>query len=70
MNDPKSGSRLIVCIGAIIKLVDRKVRVIQHMAATSFWAPDRKPISAAQFIEHLFGELPAASKLKFARVVT
>ena len=33
-------------------------RTIQHMMATTFWSPDGKPISAAQFVERLFGELP------------
>jgi type I restriction enzyme R subunit len=28
------------------------------MMATTFWSPDGKPISAAQFVERLFGELP------------
>jgi len=28
------------------------------MSATSFWSPDGKPMSAAQFVENLFGELP------------
>jgi type I restriction enzyme R subunit len=41
-----------------IKLADGKERTIQHMASTSFWAPDGRPISAAQFIEGLFGQLP------------
>ena len=41
-----------------IKLADGKERTIQHMTATSFWSPDGRPISAAQFIERLFGDLP------------
>ena len=41
-----------------IKLADGKERTIQHMMATTFWSPDGKPISAAQFVEKLFGELP------------
>jgi type I restriction enzyme R subunit len=45
-----------------IKLADGKERVIQHMMATTFWGPDGKPISAAQFIERLFGELPSLFK--------
>ena len=32
------------------------------MIATSFWNPDGKPISAVQFIERLFGELPGLFK--------
>jgi type I restriction enzyme R subunit len=41
-----------------IKLADGKDRVIQHMMVTSFWHPDGTPISAAQFMELLFGKLP------------
>ena len=42
----------------VVKLADGKGRTIQHMMATSFWSPDGKPISATQFIQRLFGELP------------
>ncbi|MGL4638089.1 MAG: EcoAI/FtnUII family type I restriction enzme subunit R [Beijerinckiaceae bacterium] len=42
-----------------IKLADGKERTIQHMSATTFWSPDGRPISAAQFVEKLFGDLPA-----------
>ncbi len=45
-----------------IKLADGKERTIQHMVATTFWSADGKPMSAAQFIERLFGELPALFK--------
>ncbi len=41
-----------------IRLGDGKERTIQHMTATSFWGPDGKPISAAEFIQRLFGDLP------------
>lgn len=41
-----------------VKLADGKERTIQHMSATSFWSPDGKPISAAEFIQRLFGDLP------------
>jgi len=41
-----------------IKLADGKERSIQSMMATTFWSPDGKPISANQFVEKLFGELP------------
>jgi type I restriction enzyme R subunit len=43
---------------AKIKLADGKARNIQSMTATSFWGVDGKPLSAAQFVEHLFGQLP------------
>ncbi len=32
------------------------------MMATTFWDPDGKPMSAAEFIERLFGELPELFK--------
>lgn len=41
-----------------IKLKDGKEREIQYMIATSFWSADGKPISAQEFLENLFGELP------------
>ncbi len=46
----------------VIKLADGKERTIQHMSATTYWSADGKPISANQFIENLFGELPAYFK--------
>ena len=45
-----------------IKLADGKDRTIQHMMATSFWSPDGKPISSAEFMERLFGDLPELFK--------
>lgn len=41
-----------------IKLGNGKERTIQHMSATSFWDPSGKPMSAAEFVQRLFGELP------------
>ncbi|MDC0836216.1 type I restriction-modification enzyme R subunit C-terminal domain-containing protein, partial [Limnoraphis robusta] len=41
-----------------IQLADGKEREIQHTLATSFWSPDGKPLSAAEFIKGLFGTLP------------
>ncbi|MBC8238114.1 MAG: DEAD/DEAH box helicase family protein [Helicobacteraceae bacterium] len=41
-----------------IKLRDGKEREIQHMMSTSFWGADGKPISAEEFLQNLFGELP------------
>jgi len=41
-----------------VKLKDGKNREIQHMIATSFWNADGKPISAEEFLNNLFGELP------------
>jgi type I restriction enzyme R subunit len=41
-----------------VKLADGKERRIQHMSATTFWGADGKPMSAAQFMESLYGALP------------
>lgn len=43
---------------AKIKLKDGKEREIQFMIATSFWSADGKPVSAEEFLNNLFGELP------------
>ena len=45
-----------------IKLADGKERSIQSMIATSFWSVDGRPMSAAEFVTRLFGELPALFK--------
>ena len=42
-----------------IKLADGKERTIQHMRKTSYWGPDGKPLSAQEFLEYIYGELPA-----------
>ncbi|MFK3845523.1 EcoAI/FtnUII family type I restriction enzme subunit R [Stenotrophomonas sp. NPDC078853] len=41
-----------------VKLADGKARTIQSMSATTFWSADGRPMSAAQFLEALFGTLP------------
>ena len=41
-----------------IQLKDGKAREIKHMIGTSFWGADGKPISAEEFLNSLFGELP------------
>lgn len=56
---PNCGTRPCTCKKkAKVKLADGKERQIQHMSATSFWHPDGTPMSAAQFMEALFGKLP------------
>jgi type I restriction enzyme R subunit len=45
-----------------VKLADGKARNIQHMMCTTFWHPDGTPMSAQQFMEMLFGKLPAFFK--------
>ena len=41
-----------------VKLADGKERKIQHIAVTTFWGADGKPVSAAEFLQILFGQLP------------
>ncbi|MDZ4150323.1 type I restriction-modification enzyme R subunit C-terminal domain-containing protein, partial [Methylicorpusculum sp.] len=58
---PECGQDPCACrkkVKAKIKLADGKERTIQHMTVTSFWHPDGTPMSAAQFLEALFGKLP------------
>ena len=45
-----------------VKLADGKARTIQHMMCTTFWHEDGTPMSAEQFMEMLFGKLPAFFK--------
>jgi len=53
------GQRPCVCKKKVkIKLKDGKEREIQHMISTSFWSADGTPISAEEFLNNLFGELP------------
>ncbi|WP_420723939.1 EcoAI/FtnUII family type I restriction enzme subunit R [Hwanghaeella sp. LZ110] len=40
-----------------VKLSDGKVRKIQYIKTTTYWSADGKPISAAEFLKCLFGEL-------------
>lgn len=41
-----------------VKLRNGKEREIMHMVSTSFWSADGKPISADEFMDNLFGEMP------------
>ncbi len=45
-----------------VKLGDGKERTIEHQISTSFWSVDGKPITAVEFIEKLFGEIPELFK--------
>ncbi len=40
-----------------IRLADGKVRAIRYIAATTYWSADGKPMTAAEFLERLFGDL-------------
>jgi len=41
-----------------VKLSDGKFREIQHMMTTSFWGADGRPVSATEFIQEMYGDLP------------
>ncbi|HEY5511444.1 MAG TPA: DEAD/DEAH box helicase family protein [Prolixibacteraceae bacterium] len=59
------GQRPCVCqkkVKVKVKLRDGKEREIQSMISTSFWSIDGKPISAEEFLNNLFGELPNVFK--------
>jgi len=59
----KCGQRPCVCKKKVkIKLKNGKEREIKHMVSTSFWSADGKPISAEEFLNNLFGELPKLLK--------
>ncbi len=45
-----------------VKLADGKLRRVRYMTATTFWSADGRPMSAAQFLESLFGTLPGFFK--------
>ena len=47
---------------AKVKLARGKEREIKYMVSTSFWSADGKPISAVEFLNNLFGELPKLFK--------
>ena len=62
---PKCGQHPCICDRRVmvrVELADGKERAIQYMMATSFWSPDGRPISAAQFVERLFGDLAGLLK--------
>ncbi len=54
----KCGNSPCTCKKLTIKLADGKSRQIQSMTATTFWSADGTPMSAAQFLESLYGVLP------------
>lgn len=41
-----------------VKLSENHYRQLDAMVQTSFWSPEGKPISASEFIQRLFGDLP------------
>jgi type I restriction enzyme, R subunit len=60
---PKCEQQPCVCIKKVkIKLSNGKELDIQAMISTSFWSADGRPISAEEFLNNLFGELPKLFK--------
>jgi type I restriction enzyme R subunit len=56
---PDCGQRPCKCIKKVkIELGNGKSLQINHMTETSFWGPDGQPVTAAMFIQQLFGKLP------------
>lgn len=41
-----------------IKLSDGKARQIKHISSVMYWSPDGKPITAKEFVERMFDDLP------------
>ncbi len=42
----------------VIKLNDGKTRQIQHISSAMYWSPEGKPITAKEFVERMFDDLP------------
>lgn len=42
----------------VIKLSDGKTRQILHISSVMYWCPEGKPITAKEFVERLFDDLP------------
>jgi len=51
-DDPPSKKRIV------IKLADGKTREIHHISSVMYWSPDGKPITAKEFVERMFDDLP------------
>ncbi len=58
---PKCGNLPCTCVkkrSLIVNLSDGRTRQIQHIKTDFFWDADGKPISAQDFLEKMFGQLP------------
>ena len=42
----------------VIKLSDGKTRTIKHISSIMYWSPEGKPITAKEFIQKMFEDLP------------
>jgi len=55
LGDPEADSRPEKIT---IKLSDGKARTIQHVSSAMYWSPDGTPITAKEFVERMFDDLP------------
>ncbi|VAW67689.1 Type I restriction-modification system, restriction subunit R, partial [hydrothermal vent metagenome] len=58
---PECDSIPCVCERAetiVITLSDGKKRQIKHISSVMYWSPDGKPITAREFVERMFDDLP------------
>jgi type I restriction enzyme R subunit len=52
------GQRPCVCEKLEIKLSDGRARQIKHISSAMYWSPEGKPITAKEFVERLYDDLP------------
>jgi type I restriction enzyme R subunit len=56
---PDCGQRPCVCEKkVVIKLSDGKARQIKHISSAMYWSTEGKPITAKEFVERMFDDLP------------
>lgn len=56
---PDCGERPCVCEKKVfITLSDGRTRQIKHIASALYWSPEGKPITAKEFVERMFDDLP------------
>ncbi|MBE0471121.1 MAG: DEAD/DEAH box helicase family protein [Methyloprofundus sp.] len=58
---PECGQTPCICNKVekvVLELSDGKTRQIQFVSSTLYWGPDGKPISAKEFLERMFDDLP------------
>ena len=54
----KCGERPCVCEKLEIKLSDGRTRQIKHISSAMYWSAEGKPITAKEFVERMFDDLP------------
>ena len=56
---PDCGQRPCVCEKKLlITLSDGRTRQIKHISSAMYWSPEGKPITAREFVERMFDDLP------------